>query len=86
MKHEPEPLKKSVDDNAKATCAQMQVFTKPIVDSIKIRGVDFTVDEARALYFELKRLFGGNENPPLAPTWVPSHPYYATYKSTSSDD
>lgn len=76
MKHE--PLKKSVDDNAKATCAQMQVFTKPIVDSIKIRGVDFTVDEARALYFELKSLFGDNGDQLVAPTWVSSHPYYTT--------
>lgn len=86
MKHEPNPLKKPVDDNAKLAQAQcaahVQVVTTPIVDSIKIRGMDFTVAEARALYNELGELFGNRSIPtypaPPIPLTPPPIPYYTT--------
>lgn len=86
MKHEPNPLKKPADDNAKLAQAQcaahIQVVTTPIVDSIRIRGMDFTLAEARTLYRELGELFDKrpifgaatysppNYTPPTVPYWT----------------
>lgn len=51
------------------------------IEKIVIAGKDFTVDEARGLYEELKRLFGDTDRPvyipypvnprPIIPWWQP---------------
>lgn len=87
MKHEPNQPKKSVDDTAKPAQCQCEAKSctldaTPIVSSIKIRGMDFTVAEARALYRELGELFDKqsvfgaptcpppNYTPPVVPYWT----------------
>ena len=52
--------------------------------SIKIKGVDFTTDEARQIYKELDGLFGVNPvvpwSPPVfpSPNYTPLTPIYPT--------